>query len=162
MGNTVRTVGPSQAPKDRGAPATEWFQIDWTTVERRVQNLRFRIFRAAKEQRWKHVRNLTKRLLRRDATMLVSGRRLTQVNQGRQTPGIDGERVTTPEERAKLVDDLRQYQPWRAAPVRRVYSPKTKGKHRPLGIPTLRERVLHMVVKNALEPRFEAEFEAQS
>jgi len=60
MADTVRTVGPPQAPKDHGSPPTEWSQIDWTTVERRVQNLRFRIFQAAKEQRWKHVRHLTK------------------------------------------------------------------------------------------------------
>ncbi|HSD52325.1 MAG TPA: group II intron reverse transcriptase/maturase, partial [Candidatus Methylomirabilis sp.] len=162
MVNTVRTVGPSQAPNDRGSPPTEWFQIDWTTVERRVQNLRFRIFQAAKEQHWKHVRHLTTRLLRSYANLLGSVRRITQVNHGRHTPGIDGERVTTPEERAQLVDDLRQYQPWRAAPVRRVYIPKANGKQRPLGIPTVRDRVLQMVVKNALEPRFEAEFEAQS
>src|SRR5262245_23378231 len=162
MVDTVRTVGPSQAPNDRGSPPTEWFQIDGTTVERRVQNRRFRIFRAAKEQRWKHVRHLTKRLLRSYANRLVSVRRITQVHHGRHTPGIDGERVTTPEERAPLVDDLRQYQPWKAAPVRRVYIPKANGKQRPLGIPTLRDRVLQMVVKNALEPRFEAEFEAQS
>ena len=94
--------------------------------------------------------------------MLVSVRRLTQVNRGRHTPGIDGERVTTPEERAKLVDDLRPYHPWKAAPGRRVYIPKANGKPRPLGIPTLRDRVLQMVVKNALEPRFAAEFEAPS
>ena len=47
MGNTVRTVGPLQAPKDRGSPHMDWSQIDWTTAERRVQSLRFRIFRAA-------------------------------------------------------------------------------------------------------------------
>ena len=162
MADTVRTVGRPQAPKDRGSPPTEWSPIDWPTVERRVQNLRFRIFRAAKEQRWKQVRHLTTRLLRSDAHRLVSVRRITQVNRGRQTPGIDGELVTTPEARAKLVDDLRQYQPWKAAPVRRVYIPKANGQQRPLGIPTLRDRVLHMVGKNALEPRFEAEFEAHS
>jgi hypothetical protein len=50
MADTVHTVGPPQAPKDRGSPPTDWSQIDWTTAERRVQNLRFRIFRAAKEQ----------------------------------------------------------------------------------------------------------------
>jgi RNA-directed DNA polymerase len=162
MADTVRTVGPPQAPNDRGSPPTDWSQIDWTTAERRVQNLRFRIFRAAKEQRWKHVRNLTKLLLRSYANVLVSVRRITQVNRGRHTPGIDGERVTTPDERAKLADDLRQYHPWKAAPVRRVYIPKANGKQRPLGIPTMRDRVMQMVVKNALEPRFEAEFEAQS
>jgi RNA-directed DNA polymerase len=135
MGNTVRTVGSSATPNDRGFPPTVWSQVDWKKVERRVQNLRFRIFRAAKEQRWKQVRNLTTLLLRRDANGLVSVRRITQVNRGRQTPGIDGERLTTPDERAKLVDDLRQYHPWKATPVRRVYIPKANGKQRPLGIP---------------------------
>jgi RNA-directed DNA polymerase len=108
------------------------------------------------------VRNLTKRRLRRDTNLLVSVRRITQVNRGRHTPGVDGERLTTPDERAQLADDLRQYQPWKAAPVRRIYLPKANGKQRPLGIPTIRDRVWHMVVKDALEPRFEAEFEAQS
>jgi hypothetical protein len=89
-------------------------------------------------------------------------RRLTQVNCGRHTPGIDGARVTTPDERAQLVDDRRQYHPWQAAPVRRVDIPKANGTQRPLGIPTRRDRVRHMVVKNALEPRFEAEFAAPS
>ncbi len=162
MVDTVRTVGPALAPNDRGCPPTIWHQIDWRKAERRVQNLRCRTFRAAKGRRWKQVRHLTKRLLCRDANRLVSVRRITQVNRGRQTPGIDGERVTTPEERAKRVDDLRQYQPWKAAPVRRVYIPKANGTQRPLGIPTLRDRVLQMVVNNALEPRFEAEVEAQS
>ena len=162
MVNTVRTVGSRTAPNDRSLPPTVWSQVDWKRAERRVQNLRSRIFRAAKEQRWKHVRHLTKLLLRSYANVLVSVRRITQVNRGRHTPGIDGERVATPEERARLVDDLRQYQAWKATPVRRVYIPKANGKQRPLGIPTMRDRVMQMVVKNALEARFEAEFEAQS
>jgi RNA-directed DNA polymerase len=162
MGNTVRLVGSSATPNDRGFAPTVWSQVDWKQAARRVQNLRLRICRAAKAPRWKQVRNLTKRLLRSYANRLVSVRRITQVNRGRQTPGIDGEGRTTPEERAKLVDDLRQSQPWRAAPVRRVYIPKANGQQRPLGIPTRRDRVRQMVVKNALEPRCEAEFEAQS
>jgi RNA-directed DNA polymerase len=162
MVNTVRTVGSRTAPNDRRFPPTVWSQVDWKQAERRVQNLRSRIFRAAKAQGWTHVRHLTKRLLRSDAHVLVSVRRITQGNRGRQTPGIDGERVTTPEGRARLVDDLRQYQPWKATPVRRVDIPKANGQQRPLGIATRRDRVMPMVGKNALEARFEAEFEAQS
>jgi RNA-directed DNA polymerase len=93
--------------------------------------------------------------------MVVSVRRSTQVNRGRQTPGIDGERATTPEARATRVDDLRQSQPRNAAPGRRVSLPRAKWEHRALGTPTRRDRVRHMAVKNALGPRFEAAFEAQ-
>ena len=64
MGNTVRTVGSPATPNDRGFPPTVWSQVDWKKAERSVQNLRFRIFRAAKEQRGQQVRNLTKLLLR--------------------------------------------------------------------------------------------------
>ena len=47
MVHTVRTVGPLQAPKDRGSPRLDWSQIDGTTAERRVQSLCFWIFRVA-------------------------------------------------------------------------------------------------------------------
>jgi RNA-directed DNA polymerase len=159
--NAVRTVGSLTAPHDRGVPPTGWSPVDGKKAERRVQNLRARSFRAAKEPRWTPGRHLTTRLRRRYATVLVAVRRSTQVNRGRHTPGIDGARVPTPDERARLVDDRRPYQPWKAAPVRRGYIPKANGKQRPLGMPTRRDRVLHMVVKNALASRFEAEFEAQ-
>jgi hypothetical protein len=68
MGNTVRMVGSSATPNDRGFAPTVWSQVDWQQAERSVQNLRFRLFRAATEQRWKQVRPLTKRLLRSYAT----------------------------------------------------------------------------------------------
>jgi RNA-directed DNA polymerase len=71
--------------------------VDWKQAERRVQTLRFRIFRAAQEQRGPQVRNLPKRLLRSSANRVVSVRRITQVNRGRHTSGVDGERLPTPD-----------------------------------------------------------------
>src|SRR5215218_9231960 len=73
--------------------------------------------------------------------------------------------VKTPKARGELVDNIRSYQPWKAKPARRVYipkGPKGGGKKRPLGIPTIHDRVMQAIVKNALEPYWEARFEPAS
>ena len=69
--------------------------------------------------------------------------------------------VTTPEERGRLCDQLSQLDLHHVHPVRRVYIPKRKGK-RPLGIPTIVDRCVQAMVKNALEPFWEARFEGIS
>jgi RNA-directed DNA polymerase len=89
-------------------------------------------------------------------------RRVTQVNAGKYTPGVDKLIVKTPAARGRLVDHLSTLQPWRASPARRVYIPKSDGKQRPLGIPTILDRCLQARVKNALEPEWEAKFESSS
>ena len=69
--------------------------------------------------------------------------------------------VTTPEERGALCHQLSQLDLHQVHPVRRVYIPKRKGK-RPLGIPTIVDRCVQAMVKNALEPFWEARFEGIS
>ncbi|MFC1714213.1 reverse transcriptase domain-containing protein [Candidatus Poribacteria bacterium] len=102
-------------------------------------------------------------MLRSYSNILVSVRRVTQINKGKNTPGVDKMLVETPTARSKLVDDLSCFTPWKARPVRRVYIPKLNGrKKRPLGIPTIKCRCLQAMVKNALEPYWEAKFEGIS
>ena len=80
-------------------------------------------------------------------------------------PGIDGETFHSIESgggEAKFLSKLQQElkeRTYRAQAVRRVYIPKGDGTNRPLGIPTIRDRVAQMAVKIVIEPIFEADFE---
>jgi RNA-directed DNA polymerase len=128
-----------------------------------VRNLRQRLFRATQEGNWRKVRSLQRLMLRSRANVLLSVRRVTQINQGKNTPGIDKVTIKTPKERGQLADDILTYTPWRAKATRRVYIPKANtAKLRPLGIPVIRDRTLQSIVKNALEPSWEARFEGSS
>jgi RNA-directed DNA polymerase len=142
--------------------ATDWNAVEWQRQFHAVQRLRQRIYRATQAGDWKRVSSLQKLLLRSYANRLVSVRRVTQTNQGKRTPGVDKVLVKTPAARGRLVDALRDYSPWRVKPVRRGYIPKANGKQRPLGIPTIIDRCIQAMVKNALEPSWEARFEGCS
>src|SRR5216684_7733393 len=156
----MRSESLANGPKGR----TVWDLVDWREANRMVRNLRHRIFRAAQAKDLRKVRSLQKLMLRSYSNILMSVRRVTQTNAGRNTPGVDKVLVKTPAARGELVDRLSTFQPWRAKPVRRVYIPKKSdnSKRRPLGIPTIRDRCLQAVVKNALEPAWESRFEGSS
>jgi RNA-directed DNA polymerase len=141
------------------AERTVWNAIDWRKATRRVRNLRRRIFRASSEGDLAKVRSLQKLALRSHAVHLKAVRTVTQENAGKLTPGVDKLVVKSAEARSELVDTLGSHQPWRALPVRRVYIPKSNGKLRPLGIPSILDRAMQAVVKTALEPEWEARFE---
>jgi RNA-directed DNA polymerase len=141
---------------------TEWNAINWRKANRTVRNLRQRIFRAAQEGNLKKVRSLQKLMLKSYSNRLVSIRRVTQVNAGKNTPGMDKLVIKTPAARGKMVDTLAHYSLWKAKPARRVYIPKANNKFRPLGIPVVMDRCLQSMLKNALEPAWEAKFEGIS
>jgi RNA-directed DNA polymerase len=139
----------------------DWHAIDWKHVYRTVKNLRQRIFRASRDGDLTRARSLQRLMLRCRANVFESVHRVTQMNQGKDTPGVDRVVITTPEERERLCDQRHQLALHRVHPVRRVYIPKRKGK-RPLGIPTIVDRCVQAMVKNALEPFWEARFEGSS
>jgi len=86
----------------------------------------------------------------------------TKVKANRGSGGVDGESLASFEANLEqnLTETLRllkekHYQP---QPVRRVYIPKSDGRRRPLGIPTIRDRVVQQAIKDLLEPIFEEIF----
>lgn len=141
----------------------DWGSVDWPEVEDEVRRLRQRIFTASRAGDLKKVRNLQKLMLRSHANALVSVRRVTELNAGRKTAGVDGVTVVTAPGKAMLADRVRHRGPASPPrPVKRVYIPKANGKRRPLGIPVLFDRALQAQVVNALEPEWEARFEPKS
>ncbi|MBA2951953.1 reverse transcriptase N-terminal domain-containing protein, partial [Streptomyces himalayensis] len=141
----------------------EWRDIDWRAVEDEVRRLRQRIFTASRDGDLKRVRNLQKLMLRSRANTLLSVRRVTEINAGRKTAGVDGRTALLPQSKIKLAD-WAQYRAktWKPLPVKRVHIPKAGGKKRPLGIPVIADRLLQARVVNALEPEWEARFEPKS
>jgi len=143
----------------------DWDAIDWRACEEEVRRLRQRIFKAVQEQDWPKVRNLQKLMLRSRSNTLVSVRQVTQRNAGRRTAGIDGEVALTSAARAQVAVLVHQSRSsWQPVAVRRVFIPKAsnRAKLRPLGIPVITDRCHQARVRSALEPEWEARFEARS
>lgn len=139
-----------------------WADISWRAVENNVRRLQERIYCATEKREWKKVHSLQKLLVRSTSNKLLSIRRVTQENKGKKTAGVDGVVCDSPPARLQLCQDGLSLKGYKPSPVRRIYIPKTDGKQRPLGIPTVRDRVMQAIVKTTLEPEWEARFEANS
>lgn len=139
-----------------------WEFVDWKKTNKIVNNLRKRIFKATESGDYKKVKNLQKLMLKSTANKLISIRRVTQSNKGKYSAGVDGFVAIKNEQRTALIDQLNLESNLDVQPVKRVYIPKANGKQRPLGIPTILDRCMQSVVKNALEPQWESKFEGNS
>jgi len=129
-----------------------WQTIDWAAVHRTVRRLQARIVKAVQAGRWGKVRALQHLLTHSFSGKALAVQRVT-TNDGRQTPGVDGQIWDTPEKKARAIRALRQ-RGYRARPLRRVYIPKNDGtpRQRPLSIPTMHDRAMQALYLLALDP----------
>jgi len=127
-----------------------WHDIDWQTVHHNVRRLQTRMVKATQEGRWGKVKARPRLLTHSFSGKALAVKRVTET-QGQRTPGVDKVTWDTPRKKADAVRDLEQrgYHP---RPLRRVYIPKSNGKRRPLGIPTMKDRAMQALYLLALDP----------
>jgi len=148
---------------DDGSVTTEaelWSHGNWKTVNKSVVRFRKRIFAARRNKEWRKLRDLQRLFMKSEANFLSSIRHVTY-NKGKNSPGLDDFVAVTPAQRISILNRLRSliigYDP---TPSRRIYVEKPDGRQPSIGIPTVFDRVLQQVYKNALEPEWESLFES--
>ena len=143
---------------------TDWDKINWSIIGQYVEKLQQRIYHAERLGRVRQVRGLQRLLMKSQAALLLSIRKVTQINKGKRTAGVDGYKALTPHERIELYNKMKDMDIncHRPKPAYRTYIEKKNGKLRPLGIPTVKDRVYQNIAKLALEPQWEAKFEPTS
>jgi RNA-directed DNA polymerase len=129
----------------------------------KVRELQRKLYVCAKQSRTRRFHALYDRIHRSDVLL----RAWVRVRSNQGAAGVDETTLRSIEEQGVvpflegIQADLKAGR-YRPSPVRRQYIDKGGGKQRPLGIPTVRDRVVQMAAKIVIEPIFEADFEASS
>jgi RNA-directed DNA polymerase len=133
------------------------------TDDERVRDLQRKLYRKAKEE------NSYRFYVLYDKVCLpyVLREAYRRVKANRGAPGVDGVtfKALEAEGEGEFLEAIRKElveKNYRPSPVKRVMIPKANGKMRPLGIPTIKDRVVQMTCKMIVEPIFEADFRDES
>lgn len=139
---------------------TTWKCIDFSKCERKVRKLQIRIAKAQKEKRYNKVKALQHLLVTSFEAKALAVRKVTS-NKGKRTAGVDHIKWDTNANKIEAIRSLTR-RGYKALPLKRDNIPKSNGKTRPLGIPTMKNRTMQALYLMALEPITESEADANS
>ena len=140
-----------------------WKNLPWKQFRRNLFRLQKRVYKAVQVGDRRKAKSIQKLILKSTAARLLAVRQVSQLNAGKKTAGIDGEKDLTYKERFELSKELRSHgSNWHHQGLREIPIPKKDGTKRILKIPTLGDRAWQCLAKYALEPAHEATFHARS
>ena len=138
-----------------------WKKLPWKKFQKVLFRLQIRLYKAQRNGNSRLVRKLQKLILSSKAAKYLAVRQIIQLNQGKKTAGVDGVSTVKIKDRIAFADSI-SLKSWNHQPLRREWIPKADGSKRPLGIPTIYDRVCQCWIKYAIEPVCEAYFSGRS
>ena len=151
----------SEQGNQRPTANITWETMNREVAKRNVNKLQQKVFQATRDKDFQLLRKTKKLLFKSLYARFVAVLKVTS-NKGRFTAGVDGVVLRTPEEKWNLVEELRNTRDYYPSPVRVVYIPKKNGDKRKLGIPTIKDRAMQMLLYMTMNPEWEAKFEPHS
>ena len=138
----------------------QWRKVTWNKFDKQIRKIQGRIYDASSRNDLKTVRNLQKVLIGLTSAKFIAVKRISQDSRVKNTAGVDGITSLTSSQRIDLVNELEI--DGKADSIHRIYILRPDGRHRPLGIPTMKDRAKQSLLLMALEPEWEARFEPNS
>jgi len=140
-----------------------WERQDWKKFHQNLFRLQRRVFKAVQVGDKRKARSLQKLILKSQGARFLAIQQVTQLNTGKKTAGVDGQKSLTFEERFELEQKLaKNHANWKHQGLREIPIPKKDGTTRRLKVPTIADRAWQCLAKYALEPAHEATFQCDS
>jgi RNA-directed DNA polymerase len=149
----MKVIDSNQIDSASSRAPTDWAAINWRLVQKNVRVMQIRLAKATQEGNWRRVKALQRWLTHSFSAKALAVKRVTE-NQGKRTHGVDRQLWDSPLQKYAAIATLKK-QGYRPLPLRRVFIPKSNGKLRPLGIPTIRDRAMQALHLLALDPVLE-------